>query len=430
VYGYDLLNEAHEDNGVWNALAKKLTQAIRIHDTTHPIIVESSDYASPKAFSSLVPTQDPNTIYSFHFYLPDEFAQQGEHGNPIGAKYPTQAWNRVFLEDQIQSVIQFQKRWHVPILAGEFAVPCYADPESRAAYFEDCMSLFEKEGFDYCYYAYRDTERYDLDHDSYRAEWGILAMYVGPTPALDVALKHFAANSPALATTTQTPPKCLFDEAHWQSSASSQFVRDRNMMTEQLACRISSYCEVAIHASGAISSDDLNGIDLLVLGRTTVPLTPAETAAIESFVAAGGSVLVYGDVDASLSVNSLLGPMGIRFDNRVVVSAHYDWDPESFWVPFAPLAGVLKNGGAFHTNWGGSLSVTLPARSILATDADAWIDVNRNERRDAGDIGGPLTLAAVAEPGAGRVAVLADNPFSDSRPVYFAMELVRWLLHL
>jgi hypothetical protein len=131
-----------------------------------------------------------------------------------------------------------------------------------------------------------------------------------------------------------------------------------------------------------------------------------------------------------MSVNSLLGRFGIRFDNRLVVSSDYDWDPPSFWVPFAPIAGVFETGGAFHTNWGGSLTVTPPARSILATDANAWIDVDGNQKRSSTDIGGPITLAAIAEVGTGRIAVLADNPFADSRPIYFVLEVVRWLLRL
>jgi hypothetical protein len=429
IYGYDLLNEPHDENGTWNALANRLTLAIRARDTTHAIIVESSDYASPKAFSGLMPTPDSNTIYSFHFYLPDEFASQGEHGNPIGTNYPTRVWSKAFLETQLQQVIQFQEKWHVPVLVGEFGVPCYADPESRAAYFEDCMSLFEKEGFDYCYYGYRDTERYDLDHDNYQAEYGPMARYVGSTPVLDVVLRYFAGNSRPVALETRQFPRCLFDESHWPSG-SSQFDRDRNVMSEQLAYRISSYCEVAIKTSGPVSADDLNGIDLLVLGRVTLPLAQSEIAVIESFVTSGGSLLVYGDVGMPLAVNALLGPMKIRFDNRPVGSSRYDWDPQSFWVPFFPIAGVLSNGGAFHTNWSGSLTVTPPARGILVTDANAWIDVDGDDNRGPADIGGPVTLAAVAEPGAGRMAVLADNWFSDPKPIYFVLEVVRWLLRL
>lgn len=429
IYGYDLLNEAHDENGAWNVLAKRLTLTIRAHDAVHPIVVECSNWASANGFSTLVPTQDPKTIYSFHFYVPGEFTHQGIYGNPLGKRYPAHGWDRAFLERQIEPVVQFQKRWHVPILVGEFGASCNADPESRAAHFEDCARLFEDKGFDYCYYSYRDTEGWTLDHDNYQAQWGPMTRYVGSTPVLDVALRHFAANSRLVAPETKQFPRCLFDESHWPSGT-RQFDRDRNVMSEQLAFRLSSYCDVSVHASGAISSDDLVGTDLLVLGRVTSPLTASEIGAIESFVTGGGSLLVYCDVDAPLSVNSLLAPMGIRFDNRPVVSSTYLWDAPSFWVPFAPIDGVLRNSGAFLTNWGGSLSVTPPARSILATDTNAWIDVDWDQIRDSADIGGPVILAAVAELGAGRVAALGDNPFADSRPIYFVLEVVRWLLRL
>lgn len=429
IYGYDILNEAHDDNGAWNVLAKRLTQAIRVHDGTHSIIVESSDWGSAKGFSRLVPTQDANTIYSFHFYVPGEFTHQGHYGNPLGKKYPAQGWDRRYLEKQMQPVVQFQEKWHVPILVGEFGASGYADPESRAVHFEDCASLFEEKGFDYCYFSYRDNGNWTLDHDSYQAEWGPMARYVESTPVLDVALRHFAANVRSGAPETKQFPRCLFDESHWLGG-DRQFDRDRNVMSEQLAFRVTSYCDTTIHASGDISSSDLSGIDLLVLGRATLPLATTEVATIESFVRNGGSVLVYGDAGVPTVVNSLLAAVGMRFDSRCVLSSNYDWGAGSFWVPFAPTAGVLKNSGEFHTNYGGSVDVGPPARAILLTDANAWVDVDGNGKRDSADIGGPVALAAIAELGAGRVAFLSDNQFTDSRSIYFVFEVVRWLLRL
>lgn len=74
--------------------------------------------------------------------------------------------------------------------------------------------------------------------------------------------------------------------------------------------------------------------------------------------------------------------------------------------------------------------MTAPARSVLATDADTWIDTNRDYTRDAAETGGPVALAAIVEFGTGRIAVLSDDPFDNSRPVYFVLEVVRWLLRL
>jgi hypothetical protein len=288
------------------------------------------------------------------------------------------------------------------------------------------MSLFEDKGFDYCCFAFRESFRWDLEHEYYRAGWGNFGRYVGTTPALGRVLEHFAGNvrSPT-GGDVEAPRRCLFDSSHWWVGS------DRNAINTELALRLQGFCTVTDHASGPITAEDLVGVDLLVTGGIMQPLSEAEAAAVQSFVESGGSLLVYGEESASESVNLLLGNFGVHFDPRCVLKGAYN-DPalRDLCVKFAPIPGVIRNGGTFCMNWGGTLTVSEPARPILTTDAAAWIDVNENGSRDSGDIGGPFALAAIAETDKGRIAVVSDNPFGYLESWILLSQVVRWLLRL
>ena len=82
IVGYDLMCEPHPDQeakqplGDWNALAKKITAAIREVDPQTPILVNSSGWAYPQQFEELQPTGDPRTVYTVHFYDPHYYTHQ------------------------------------------------------------------------------------------------------------------------------------------------------------------------------------------------------------------------------------------------------------------------------------------------------------------------------------------------------------------
>ena len=76
IVGYDLMCEPHPDKeagqplGDWNALARKITVAIRTVDERAPILVNSIGWAYPQQFEVLRLTGDPRTVYTVHFYDP------------------------------------------------------------------------------------------------------------------------------------------------------------------------------------------------------------------------------------------------------------------------------------------------------------------------------------------------------------------------
>ena len=172
IWGYDLLNEPRDENYVyktdggldWNRLAARIAAAIREVDPETPIIVESTDWGGPEGFRTLVPINQPNMIYSFHFYYPNTFTHQGVVGKPDGVLYPGhiagEEWNREKLKQIMQPVIDFQ------------------------------ISIFEENGWDWTYHAYREYNGWDAEIGSDKND----RTRIGDTPRRRVLLKYMQQN--------------------------------------------------------------------------------------------------------------------------------------------------------------------------------------------------------------------------------------------
>ena len=110
----------------WNAFAKEITAAIREVDPDTPIIVSSLSWSDPEWFAVLEPTGDTHTVYSFHAYEPGEYTHQEE--DDITYSYPDVIqgdeekvnFDRDWLEEYLQPVVNFSVTYDVPIYVGEF----------------------------------------------------------------------------------------------------------------------------------------------------------------------------------------------------------------------------------------------------------------------------------------------------------------------
>ena len=199
VWGYDILNEPREDDYMgenldWNRLAERVAKAIREIDTVKPIIVEPPPWASPEGFKSFKPIDVSNVIYSVHFYMPGSFTHQGVHGRPTGIVYPGviegKKWDKDAMEKALAPVIEFQRKYNVPIYVGEFSVIRWAPGDSGAQWLRDAIEIFEANGWDWSYHAFREYDGWDSEMGSDPADKTRLAS----TPRKDLLLQYFKLN--------------------------------------------------------------------------------------------------------------------------------------------------------------------------------------------------------------------------------------------
>jgi len=439
IYGYDILNEPNEvDTTTWLDLAQRIVDAIRAVDPYHAVIIESVNYADPRTFSLLLPLDDENVIYSFHFYEPITFTMQRMRPPYVDVDYPGVLWGKTYIQDLLQPVRDFQLANGARILVSEFGLRCWVPSEGRIEYLRDTMDVFEEYGYDYVYSNYMHWSGASLTHEGVSVPFGrgVLPLYVGETDALGVFKSFLARNKSPL------PPQgweesyglCLFDESHWdESTPTGPLARD-------LAWRLSGVLEVERSASQMLDELDLVDVDLLVTGSPyTRSYTEPEIEAVVEYVRDGGSLLFHTGEAPELpaervyGINQLLANFGIMYQHAVLASHVPSWASSSPFGFSVPSMSAIPDLIGFDTGDhslvnSGTLSVSPPASAILLTDENTWIDLNVNGIQNAGEPSCPCTVLAVAEFGLGRVAVVANHSFYDFCNWGAHRAVVFWLL--
>lgn len=186
IVGYNILNEPHPEkifaskevhiNTVHQEEVQKMLydlytriiKHIRLVDKETPIILDSSAYADAKTFQLLMPQEDQNVLYSFHMYEPYEYTNhkmnKGKYQYP--GRINGKQWNRKTLAEYMSAVIRFQKTHNIEsdkILVGEYGGHRMSAGLER--YFEDLIAIFNKEGWHFAFYAFREDTWDGMDYE-------------------------------------------------------------------------------------------------------------------------------------------------------------------------------------------------------------------------------------------------------------------------
>ncbi|MFC1551880.1 glycoside hydrolase family 5 protein [Candidatus Latescibacterota bacterium] len=209
VAGYDLLNEpdvredAQKDSpGDLNLFYRKCIDAIRKHDTRHPIVVASPRYRDTQGnghsylagVNLLERYEDDNIVYEVHCYSPIEFTHQGVQDRPEPVAYPGTVngvlWNRAALDRLFQPTVEFKKRHNVPIFMGEFSSPKWTGNDGNS-YIGDVIGLCEQYGFSWAYHAYREAWVWDAEMDNEDKD---ARERLESTPRLELLKRYYRRN--------------------------------------------------------------------------------------------------------------------------------------------------------------------------------------------------------------------------------------------
>jgi aryl-phospho-beta-D-glucosidase BglC (GH1 family) len=175
VAGYDLVNEpvVSESFEQWKTLAQQLADTIRKADKAHLVIVErlnaiKRSYKNINDDMNLFLINDPNTMYTFHFYSPFKFTHQNVKGanSGEGSKYPDETIqeeggnvrNKAYLEAQLNKYLAFGKKHNVPLYLGEFGVIKYGFEPGRGGeqWVSDMVDLLKKNHVNFTYHVYHE----------------------------------------------------------------------------------------------------------------------------------------------------------------------------------------------------------------------------------------------------------------------------------
>jgi hypothetical protein len=200
IWGYDLANEPVEDlveEGCadWQGLAERAARAIRVIDAERAIIVEPASWGGPDGLNDLVPLTVSNVVYSVHMYVPHAFTHQGVHSRGPEYRYPGiidgQTWDKARLEAALQPVFDFQRTYGARIYIGEFSAIRWAPDNSAYRYLKDLIDIFEEQGWDWTYHAFREWNGWSVEHGPAR---GNNARMPEPTDRQRLLCDWFARN--------------------------------------------------------------------------------------------------------------------------------------------------------------------------------------------------------------------------------------------
>ena len=73
-------------------------------------------------------------------------------------------WDKAQLEEVLQPVVDFQRKYGVHIYIGEFSAIRWAPGDSAYRYLKDLIDVFETNGWDWSYHAFREWSGWSVEH--------------------------------------------------------------------------------------------------------------------------------------------------------------------------------------------------------------------------------------------------------------------------
>lgn len=152
----------------WRKLQINIVQTLRHYDPNRWILVKPGPWGSPKGYKNYKPLNEPRLIYSVHMYDPHEFTHQGIKHYPLGPKFPgrigSKMWDANALKEDVKPVINFQKKYQVPIYIGEFSAVRWAP--GAGEYIKDLVQLFNSHNWGWAYFAYSGWNGWNPNYNS------------------------------------------------------------------------------------------------------------------------------------------------------------------------------------------------------------------------------------------------------------------------
>jgi hypothetical protein len=80
-----------------------------------------------------------------------------------GFKWGGEVWDRTRVQRELQQVIEFQNRYSARIYVGEFSAVRWAPDHSAYRYLKDNLEVFEANGWDWTYHAFRENNCWSVE---------------------------------------------------------------------------------------------------------------------------------------------------------------------------------------------------------------------------------------------------------------------------
>ena len=158
----EVLNEPvfDADPSAWFPIQRRLVSAIRSVAPGHTIVTGGPNWSSLDGLLRSRPLDDPNLLYTFHFYEPFEFTHQGAPwvNGPVRNLSGVRYGSPHYLERRIASAAEWSRRHGVAVWAGEFgAYPAVAPRDDRLRWLYDVRTAMERHGIGWAVWSYDES---------------------------------------------------------------------------------------------------------------------------------------------------------------------------------------------------------------------------------------------------------------------------------
>ena len=181
----------------WASWSQQIIDAVRqVSDI--PIVVQVGPGGYSDGYSDFPLLKGGNIVYSVHQYKPHKYTHQGlnellgtdlqkpyEEINlpwPLPLATPYKGFsvlNSDWIDFELQSAIDFVNKYGVRMYVGEVGVIRWAP--NAADYLQDNLDIFEREGWDWTYHAYRSSSFWSFEHNTEYTSWADAELATEPT---------------------------------------------------------------------------------------------------------------------------------------------------------------------------------------------------------------------------------------------------------
>jgi len=185
----EIMNEPDMPADRWQQVAERVHTAMRTAAPKHTIIVTGPQWGNIEMLTKLTPLDDPNTLYTFHYYNPMDFThQQATWGaaywkalrdvpwpmtprtvEPVLDKQQSDearrnlkwnarnGWDAAAVQQQVDQAAAWAKQHGISLWCGEFGTFRKAPPEARARWLRDVRTALEKRNIPWAMWDYNDA---------------------------------------------------------------------------------------------------------------------------------------------------------------------------------------------------------------------------------------------------------------------------------
>jgi endoglucanase len=207
---FELLNEVVlTDSKPWNELILKTLAAIRAIDPDRAVVIGGNHYNAAAELQNLVLVDDPNVIYTFHFYEPmmfthqkagwvapavrynqeleypgqliglGSFLKQYPEFNPLFSGLVDAYMDRTLLKQYLKQALDFQAQTGKKLYCGEFGVIESAPMESQIRWLRDFTGLLRENHIGYAVWSYKQMDFGLVNHAGQVVNEKLLKRVVG-----------------------------------------------------------------------------------------------------------------------------------------------------------------------------------------------------------------------------------------------------------